>query len=119
MATIEFDGSEINRFIASMNDIPGDVLAKVILATRKAGADTKRDAQGFAPVDTGFLKGSIGYDTDIRADSVSVEIGPTAEYGVWLEEGTSTMAPHAFMGPAFDRNAFYYEQALASVLGDI
>ena len=40
MATIEFDGSEINRFIASMNDIPGDVLAKVILATRKAGADT-------------------------------------------------------------------------------
>lgn len=119
MASIDYDGSEINAFIAAFNDVPGEVAEKVVLATRKVAADVKREAKIFAPYDTGNLKGSITYDTTIEANAVEAEIGPTAEYGIWLEEGTSVMAPHAFMGPAFDRNAHFYEQALSSILGDI
>jgi HK97 gp10 family phage protein len=119
VASIEFDGSELNSFSASFHGVVDEVAAKVVLATRKSAADIKRDAMILAPFDTGFLKGSITYDTTISANAIEAEIGPTAEYGVWLEEGTSTMAPHAFMGPAFDRNEGYYAQALSSILGDI
>lgn len=119
MASISFDGSELNRFVASMRDVPDDVLARVVLATRKVGADVKRDAMTFAPVDTGNLRGSIGYETTISADAVEAEIGPTAEYGHWVEDGTSRMAPQAYMGPAFDRNEFYYQQALAQTFDGI
>ena len=37
--------------------------------------------------------------------SLRAEVGPTAEYGAYVEYGTSRMAPRAYMGPAFDRHA--------------
>jgi HK97 gp10 family phage protein len=69
---------------------------------QKTGHDVVRDAQAFAPVDTGNLRNSIGVDFD--SDRLGFEAGPTASYAPYLEWGTSRMGPHAFMGPAFDRN---------------
>lgn len=69
---------------------------------RKVGHDTVRDAQALCPVDTGNLKSSISVDFDFNG--LGFEAGPTASYGKFVEEGTSRMAPHAYLGPAFDRN---------------
>lgn len=68
----------------------------------KTGHDVVRDAQAMCPVDTGNLKSSTS--VDFSHNGLAFEAGPTASYGKFVEEGTSRMAPHAFLGPAFDRN---------------
>lgn len=100
---IEFDTSELNQLGAQLGDIGREALPLARIAVQKTAADIKADAQMFAPVDTGYLRSSITYETRELTDSVVGDIGPTAAYGKYVEHGTSRMAPHAFMGPAFDR----------------
>ena len=85
-------------------------IARVII--QKGVQDIKRDAQLAAPVDTGFLKGSITYETRILSTSVVGEVGPSAEYGAFVEYGTSRSGPQPYMGPAFARHAPLIEAAL-------
>ena len=87
-------------------------------AIAKTAADITNDAKVFAPVDTGNLKNSIGYDLTEDGGGTSAEIGPTANYGHFLEHGTSVMAPQPYLGPAFDRRSPGLEQALRS-LGEV
>ena len=68
-------------------------------------------AKVLCPVDTGNLVGSIS--TDI--DGHTAEIGPTAEYGIYVELGTSRMAGQPFMAPAADRHIPEYVDALATL----
>ena len=79
---------------------------------QKGVQDIKRDAQLGSPVDTGFLRSSITYETRVLSTSVVGEVGPTAEYGAFVEYGTSRSGPQPYMGPAFARNAPYIEAAL-------
>lgn len=89
--------------------------AKIVL--KKTALDIERNAKAIAPVDTGNLKNSIGH-SDMRllsGSNMAVEIGPTANYGGYVEHGTSRMAPQAYMGPSLDRFAGPFEQAMAQV----
>lgn len=112
---ITVDFSELYAFGAHLENVSRDALPFARVAIQKTAADIKADAQAFAPVDTGNLKSSITYETKSLASSVSAEIGPTAAYGHYVEYGTSRMAPHAYMGPAFDRHAHMFEQALGQI----
>lgn len=84
-------------------------LARIVVL--KSGTDIVADAKVLAPIDTGNLASSIGMDLD--ADGLGVTAGPTADYGDYVENGTSRMAAQPFTGPAFDRRAPLFEQALA------
>lgn len=89
--------------------------AKVVL--KKTALDIERNAKAIAPVDTGNLKGSIGH-SDLRtlsAANLAVEVGPTANYGGFVELGTSTQAPQAYMGPSLDRHSGPFQQAMAQL----
>ena len=77
-------------------------------AVRKTDADIEADGKAFAPVDTGNLRGSISTDTGV----LSAEVGPTAEYGLYVEAGTSRMAPQPYMGPAADRREPEFAKAM-------
>ena len=112
---MDIDVSDLNRLTATIAELSSDLMPKIEIVTRKACADTKRDAQAFCPVDTGNLRASIGYDVTRDGKSVAGEVGPTASYGGFVEFGTSRMAPHAYMGPAFDRHAGEYVQALTAI----
>ena len=94
---------------------PAEVAVAARRITQKVCADTKRDGQAFCPVHTGNLRSSIGYETHSGGTSVWGEVGPTASYGVHVEYGTSRMAPHAYMGPAFDRHAGEYVDAMVKI----
>lgn len=88
-------------------------------AIAKTAADISNDAKVFAPVRTGNLRASIGYDLMQDSGGVGAEIGPTVNYSVHVEHGTSVMAPQPFLGPAFDRRSPYLEQALRSIGGEV
>lgn len=96
------DVLELNRLAVDLTRASMTVQRIAPAVVRKTAAAIERDAKLFAPVDTGFLRGSIGTDHPSPTEAV---IGPTAEYAPYLEYGTARMAPHAFMGPAFDRHS--------------
>lgn len=81
---------------------------------RKTAMDIEREAKNLAPVDTGNLKNSIGH-SDLRigtSGQLVAEIGPTANYGIFLELGTSRMPAQPFMGPAADKHTPSFEAAM-------
>lgn len=84
------DVSELNSLAVDLARVPSRVQQKAPLVVRKVAADIERDAKLFAPIDTGFLRNSIGVD---RPGPLEAVIGPTAEYAPYLEFGTSRMAP--------------------------
>lgn len=115
MANIDL--SELNRLIVDMDRVPDTAKPLIRVAVQKTSADIKRDAQIFAPFDTGFLESSISYETWDDGDAIAGEIGPSAEYGEYVELGTARMAPAAYMGPAFDRHAHELDEAMAQIAG--
>lgn len=108
------DDSQLRAFTRDLGQVGPRVVKQAGLAVRLATQGTERDAKILAPVDTGNLRSSIGSDIDGLTGSV----GPTAEYAEYVEEGTSRQAPQPYMGPATDRNAALFEQAIAKIAGD-
>lgn len=111
------DAGPLRALSADLTAAGRQVGNKARAVVRKAAIDIERDAKALAPVDTGNLKSSIGH-SDLRigtTGSLVAEIGPTANYGVFLENGTSRMPPQPFMGPAADRNTPSFEQAMAQL----
>ena len=53
-------------------------------------------------IDTGNLRNSITYEV-VDAERV-VYVGTNVEYGIYVHEGTSKMAPNRFLKNAVDRN---------------
>lgn len=110
------DLSELNTLVADMRKVPLRAAPKVGRAVRKTALDIERDAKIIAPVDTGNLRNSISTQIVDSRDAIEAVIGPTAEYGIYVEAGTSSMGPQPYMGPAFDRNVSALETALSSLL---
>jgi HK97 gp10 family phage protein len=114
--TFSVDVTELNRLSTDLSGAGRDILPAARAVIQKSAADIKRDAQAFAPVDTGNLRSSIGYETRELRGSVVAEIGATASYAAYVEFGTSRHGPAAFMGPALDRNGAAFEKAMAEVV---
>lgn len=111
------DASELNALAIDLELAGPEAEEKVSLATRKTLLAIEADAKAFAPVDTGFLRSSIGVDVD--DDGLGGEVGPTAAYGAFVERGTSRNAPRAYMGPAFDRHSGLYEKTIAQIAAEV
>ena len=81
---MRFDTSELRKLSADLGKADAKVteLAKVVV--KKTASDIEASAKIFAPVDTGNLKNSISTDVD----GLVALIGPTAEYGEYVERGT-------------------------------
>lgn len=84
-------------------------LASAVIA--KTAHDIEATAKTLAPVDTGNLRNSI--TADIKP--LSAEIGPTAAYGMFVEEGTSRMGPQPYMNPAFYQHIPAFNAAMAKI----
>jgi HK97 gp10 family phage protein len=110
------DPSEINRLAHSFEQSAANVGQAAQQVVRKTALDIEATAKQFVPVDTGNLKGSIGH-SDLRSvgqsGALEARIGPTANYGHYVEFGTSRMGPAAYMGPALDRHSGPFEQAMS------
>lgn len=114
---IEFDASELNALAADLGTLPLRAQLRAQTVVKVSGLRLVAEAKAFAPVDTGFLRSSIGMDVD--RDGLGLVAGPTANYGAFVEFGTSRMAPRAYMGPAFDRVVPPFVAALEQLAGDL
>lgn len=97
----------ISRQLAAAGPAAERLVAAAVL---KTAADIEADAKRFAPVDTGYLRSSISREVSASAFAGSgsefkATIGPTANYGAFVEYGTWKMSPQPYMGPAFNRRA--------------
>lgn len=117
---VHFDTRELDALIFDLGSAPDRVGAKASAAIRKTAYDIEADAKALVPVDTGFLKNSITTDFqgDGRSGRMGAEIGPTAEYGGYVEEGTSRQEPQPYLRPAFDRRKEGLVKAMEQILED-
>lgn len=108
---------ELNRIAVDLATAERKVGAQAAAVVRKSGQQLENLSKQFAPVDTGALRGSIGVDFtgDGRSGEMVATAGPTAEYGPYVEYGTSRQAPAAYMGPALDRVTPEFVAALEAV----
>ena len=114
---MEFDASELRTLAADLGKAGHGATRKAQLVVRKSALDLLTVAAERAPVDTGFLKASIG--VDMAGDSLSAVIGPSASYGRRVEEGTSRMAPQPYMSPALNAVTPGFVAAMESIGGEM
>lgn len=109
---VRVDVEGLDQLVDDLGRVEAKAAHAVSRAVRKAALDVQRDAKVIVPVDTGFLRSTIGVDLGPRSDAgprvhgpteYTAEIGPTAHYGGYVEWGTSRMAPQPYMAPALDR----------------
>lgn len=86
---MRIDSSEVRRLQIDLANAPAEIRAKAPLAVKKTLFDIESTAKVYAPVDFGTLENSIS--TDVDADQLGGEVGPTVDYGAAVEYGA---APH-------------------------
>lgn len=116
---MKIDASALTNFAfelqAKINAQP--TMAKNIV--KKTAKDIEATAKTLAPVDTGFLRGSIK-TSDLRTvskDNPSAEVRASANYATYLEFGTSRMAARPFMSPAANKHEPAFLAAMQQLIG--
>lgn len=113
--SINFDFSAVIALAADLSAAGEKAQGMAELVVAKSAMDVEGHAKGAAPVDTGALRNSIGADiTGLRA-----EVGPTVNYGIFVEFGTYKMAPQPYMGPAADSVLPSFVAAMTELGGNI
>lgn len=109
---MEADASDFGSLAADISNLGFAAHGRAIQVVAKTAADISGTATTLAPYRTGNLSNSIGYDLY----GTEAEVGPTAEYGIFLEYGTSKMAPQPYMKPALDKHEGAFLEALRQVV---
>ena len=113
------DWSELKQLAADFGTVDHKLATRVMDVTRKAGFDLERIAKGKAPVDTGYLRRSIGTSFNWSSAGATVEVGPTAYYGVFVEFGTRRMGAQPYMEPALNAVEAPFAKAILQLTGEV
>lgn len=121
MTIIEVDTDDAWRVLdevtANVHASTGRVGREGSAVVRRSALAIEEGAKTRAPVDTGFLKGSIttSVSGDGRHGAMEAEIGPEANYGAYVELGTRRMAPQPYLHPAFEAEEPNFVAAAAAL----
>lgn len=106
----------LNGLAAGLRQSAQQVQRRTTAAVSKTLVDMEADGKALAPVDTGNLRNSITNTGPLNTGgAIEGQVGPTAEYGVYVELGTSRMRAQPFMGPAADRRIPGFVQAMEQI----
>jgi HK97 gp10 family phage protein len=106
---IRIDLSEVHALARDLRAAADTIEPKARVVVAAGGHRVLATMQTRTPVDTGFLKSSESVDVD----GLRFQAGPTADYGEYVELGTSRMAAEPYAGPAFDQELPSIIDALA------
>ena len=88
---------------------------------RAAGFLCQRVAVQRVPVDTGFLRSSITVGRPdgggLRPGDLSVQVGPEAAYGGFVEFGTARAGAQPYMTPAAEQAGEWFVEAMRTQVG--
>lgn len=114
------DGSaEMGRLAASLGAAGPRVGARAGDAMSKALRDIEAGATNRAPRDTGALANSVSHSYSRGGNTLRGEVGPTVNYGGFVERGTSRMRAQPYLRPATDAVLPGYEAALGQLGAEI
>ena len=114
------DGSEeMGRLAADLGAAGPRIGVRAGQAMSKALGDIQAGAQNRAPVDTGALRNSITHEYRRSGNTLRGEVGPTVNYGGFVERGTSRMRAQPYLRPATDAVLPGYEAALGQLGAEI
>ena len=118
---VQLDISQAVAYSSRVRTNAGRLGARGAAVLRRAALAIQADAQALAPVDTGALRSSISttVEGDGRFGAMTAEIGPTVEYGIYQEFGTSTQHGQPYLTPAFDRQIPGFERAIAALADEV
>lgn len=105
----------MRREAARLEGLADTLVPRASAVVRKVAFDTEADAKALAPVDTGNLRNSI--TTAVTGDGLTAAVVATASYAYWVEGGRTGVPPQPFMGPATDRNAPLFREAMSQLGG--
>ena len=105
-----------NQFAAELASEAAKAKSEVSKIVRAAAFQLQGLARVNAPVDTGALRASISVGHplggDLRPGDLSAQIGPTVEYGAFVEFGTSRSGGQPYMTPAAEAVLPVFEQRI-------
>jgi HK97 gp10 family phage protein len=88
---------------------------------RAAAMLCQRTAVQLAPVDTGFLRSSITVGRpdggSLRPGDLAAQVGPEANYGAFVEFGTSRAGAQPYMTPAAEQAGVWFTEAMRTQVG--
>lgn len=90
-----------------------DQVPKILL---RNGTEMQQKMMRGAPVDTGFLRRSIGISSNRADRGMSIMVKPTADYASYLEYGTRYMGAQPFVRPAFYKQTITFLADLENLL---
>lgn len=108
---VTIDASEVHQLADDMRRHADATPGLAEKAVSKVGHDMLATWEETVPVDTGYLKSS----GSLEVVGLGFDLGPTAEYGEYVELGTSRMSPEPALGPAFDQHLPNLERALGAI----
>jgi HK97 gp10 family phage protein len=79
---------DLDRLIRDLDDADEELRRKASVVVRAATLQTEAISKQFVPVDTTFLQSTISPEFGESRDAVWGEVGPTADYGDYVERGT-------------------------------
>lgn len=110
--------NQLNAIAAEFDQAAYSTIPRAVALLQIEGDELGRIARDLCPRgETGELADSIWATVDpVR---LSVEVGPWAFYGHFVEFGTSKMAPKPYMGPAADQREQAFLDAVAAMGAEI
>jgi len=124
---IDFNGSELNRLVADLAEVPAGAHRRVVQAVKYTAHGIRDFARGAVSglAHAPHYPQAITYDVDDlgEAKGVTAEIGPEHErrqgsLGNILEYGTIKNPPYAHLGPGLDHWTPDLQQGLEKAAAD-
>ena len=115
MMRIEGLGEVVAAFTGKAATIDQDTAAELSTTVR----DGVQTAKQLVRRRTGELGDSIDGDVTVTSSGPAAEWGPTARHGLFVELGTSKMAPQPYLFPSLEQVAPDTERRIADKAADL
>lgn len=119
MVDINIKVKGTDKTIANIKNVQTKVEEDLILRMAEIAHKVSTDAQGFAPVDTGFLKSKINGIVIRKGVTYIARIRSGAPYSIYQEFGTTRHRAQPFMRPALSKNKIFIQETLRKSLLDV